>query len=254
LKLTPFARGSAFCIEALGYLERDLRQLLNVSNLRDFERFIRVLAARNAGELDLTALGNGVGISSKTAAAWLSVLEASNQISLLEPWHANVGKRIVKRPKVYFRDSGLLCWLLGVSPPLPPDGPWNGALWETFVFAEMRKAIAASGKNRTLYYYRDNRGTEVDFVIVGEGTRLVEAKWAETAGNADSAGIARLSASGAKTGAPELAAPRGYVLCRTPFDHLLPQGEAGPAVEAVGIRGLARILDLSRPPDVMHSD
>ncbi len=86
-----------------------MRQILNVGSLRDFERFIRVLAARNAGILDLSAVAQAVGVTAKTAAAWLSVLEASNQIVLLEPWHANVGKRIVKRPKVYFRDTGLLC-------------------------------------------------------------------------------------------------------------------------------------------------
>ncbi len=97
------------------YLERDVRQLLKVSSLRDFERFIRACAARSCQLLNLSELGRDVGIKVQTAKEWLSVLEASNQISLLEPYFENVGKRIVKSPKLYLNDPGLLCFLLGID-------------------------------------------------------------------------------------------------------------------------------------------
>jgi hypothetical protein len=239
---------SFFSSYLASYLERDVRQILNVGSLRDFERFVRVLAARNAAELDLTAVGNAVGVTAKTSAAWLSVLETSNQIALLEPWHANIGKRIVKRPKVYFRDTGFLCWLLGISPPLPSQGPWNGALWETYVFAELRKAIETSGKNRALYYYRDNGGIEVDFVVAGDGSRLIETKWTELPRPADAIGIRKLAAIGRKTRAAELWDARGFVLCRTRNDYPIvdpaDQTEDSVRVEAIGMESMERMLDL----------
>jgi len=269
-RLPDFPAEAFFGAYLSTYLERDLRQLLNVGNLRDFERFIRVLASRNSGELDLSAVGNAVGVTSKTAAAWLSVLEASNQVSLLEPWHANLGKRIVKRPKVYFRDTGFLCWLLGINAPITAANPWAGALWETFAYAEMRKAIGASGANRTIYYYRDNRATEVDFVVAGEGLRLVEAKWTELPRQADALGLRRLAAAGAASGAPEFTGAKGYLLCRTEVDYPIIVDGGTPAtvspsatghapstarvpaaagafeVEAVGIGSLGRMLGLKQ--------
>ena len=158
----------------------------------------------------------------------------------------NVGKRIVKRPKVYFHDTGFLCWLLGLAPPLPADGPWNGALWETFAFAEMRKAIAASGRNRTIYYYRDNAGVEVDFVVAGEGCRLVEVKWTETPRLSDTAGIRRLVAIGKSSQAPELDNARGFVLCRTKVDFPIADMSEivrdVPLIEALGLGSLGRAL------------
>lgn len=222
------------------YLERDVRQILNVGNLRDFERFIRVLAARNAGELDLSATGTAVGVTAKTATAWLSVLEASNLVALLEPWHGNVGKRIVKRPKVYFRDTGLLAWLLGLSGPLDATSPYIGAFWETLVFSELRKSIAASGKNRQLYYYRDNRGTEVDFLALGEGCRLIEAKWTEGPTRGDCVGMEKLAASAREAAAAEFAGARGYVLCRTPEPW--PLGSPSLPCEGRGLEDVGKIL------------
>ena len=97
------------------YLERDVRQLVNVTNLRTFEQFIRLLAIRNANQLDMTDIANNLGVSSKTVASWISVLETSGQITLLKPWFGSLGKRIVKTPKVYFNDTVFLCWLLGIE-------------------------------------------------------------------------------------------------------------------------------------------
>ena len=162
------------------YLERDVRQLLNVVHLRDFERFLRACALRSGSLLNKADLARDVGISPTTVNEWLSVLEASNQILLLEPWFANTSKRLAKSPKLYFADTGLLCFLLGISEsgwlPLPFAGP----LWETFLFAELRKALASSdlgGWQGRLWFYRDAQGREVDFVVEGQNcVALIEAK------------------------------------------------------------------------------
>jgi len=126
------------------YIERDVRQILNVSSLRDFERFVRLCAAYNGQLLNKTDLARGVGVSSKTIDQWLSVLQASNQVALLEPHYANVGKRIVKSPKLYFNDTGLLCFLLGLDAGALARSTALGSVWEAFVYAELRKECAAN--------------------------------------------------------------------------------------------------------------
>ena len=240
-RVPGFPRDAFMSAYMSAYLERDVRQILNIGSLRDFERFVRALAARNAGELDLSALGSAVGVTGKTAAAWLSVLEASNQIALLEPWHGNVGKRIVKRPKVYFRDTGLAAWLLGIGEGSLASSPFVGALWETAVFAELRRIAAARGLNRQLYYYRDNRGTEVDFLILGEGCRLIECKWTENPKRESAAAISRLASNAAVERAPEFTGAKGYVLCGTKQPY--PIAADGIEVEACGIEEIGRMLD-----------
>lgn len=119
----------------------------------------------------------------------------------------------------------------------------NGALWETYVFAEMRKAIETSGKNRTLYYYRDNGGVEVDFIVTGDGCRLIEAKWTELPRFADTTGIRKLAAIGQKANAAELWGARGYVVCRTRNDYPMVDSAALP-MEAISMESLERMLDL----------
>ncbi|GAB6088479.1 ATP-binding protein [Spirochaeta dissipatitropha] len=158
------------------YLERDVRQILNVGSLRDFDRFIRLLATRNAQQLDKSAVGTAVGVSAKTISAWISILEASGQISLLEPWFGNVGKRIVKTPKIYFNDTGLLCWLLGLNETKWENSPFMGSLWETLVYSEFRKLLGMQGRKGQIYYYRDNQGLEVDFLLPGSPFTAVEVK------------------------------------------------------------------------------
>jgi len=162
------------------YLERDVRQILNVQSLRDFERFLRACAARSGQLLNMSELGRDVGIKAQTAKDWISVLEASNQISLLEPYFENLGKRIVKSPKLYLNDPGLLCFLLGVEPQNLPSSPLMGAAWETFVYAEFRKAATAHGQPGNLWFYRDDQGREVDFIKQHHGRLdLFEVKWSE---------------------------------------------------------------------------
>jgi predicted AAA+ superfamily ATPase len=163
------------------YLERDVRQILNVHSLRDFERFIRTCATRSAQLLNMSDLARDVGIKPQTARDWLSVLEASNQVSLLEPYFENIGKRMVKSPKLYLNDPGMLCFLLGFDEKSLPSTPLAGAIWETFVYAEFRKKIANSNNAMTLWFYRDAQASEIDFLTVSSGKiDLFECKWTES--------------------------------------------------------------------------
>ena len=162
------------------YLERDVRSLANVGNLRDFERFLRACAYRSANLLNKADLARDVGIAPSTANHWLSMLEASGQIVLLEPWFSNRTKSIVKSPKLYLADTGLLCALLNVrSEDVLLQSPAAGAIWETFVFAQLRSRERRAGRFAKLFFWRD-RTREVDFVVdVGGRLELFEAKWTE---------------------------------------------------------------------------
>ncbi|MDH5670933.1 MAG: ATP-binding protein [Myxococcales bacterium] len=164
------------------YLERDVRQALNVRNLRDFDRFLRLCATRTGQLLNMNGLAGDVGVSPNTIRSWLSVLEASNVVLLLPPYFANLGKRLVKSPKLYFLDTGLLCHLLGMRrPDALGDSALLGALFETLVAGQLVRAFENRGQRAPLYFYRDHHGNEIDFVIP-EGTRahLIECKWAQT--------------------------------------------------------------------------
>lgn len=162
------------------YLERDVRQILNISSLRDFERFIRALAVRSGQLLNRSDLARDVGVSSKTAGEWISVLQASNQIYLLEPYFENIGKRLIKSPKVYFHDSGLLCFLLGLDESSVAQSPLIGSVWETFVYAEMRKRLVVQPHSSSIWYYQAPQGKELDFLILRRGElNLFETKWSE---------------------------------------------------------------------------
>jgi predicted AAA+ superfamily ATPase len=130
--------------------------------------------------LNKSDVARDVGVSVKAVGDWLSVLQASGQIILLEPWFTSFAKRIVKTPKVYFRDSGLLCFLLNLDEASLGSSSYLGAVWETLVFAEMRKINQVAKHPVNLWYYRDQRAREIDFVLE-RGGRLgfVECKWRE---------------------------------------------------------------------------
>lgn len=161
------------------YIERDVRQILNISSLRDFDRFMRSCAIRSGQLLNKTELAKDVGVSAKTINDWLSVLEASNQISLLEPYHTNLGKRVVKSPKLYFNDVGLMCFLLGLNQDSVANNYLTGSIWETFLFAELRKGLNIVAPEATIWFYRD-QSREVDFIIErGLTSTLIDAKWKE---------------------------------------------------------------------------
>jgi predicted AAA+ superfamily ATPase len=172
------------------YLERDVRLLTNVGSLRDFERFVRACALRSANLLNKADLARDVGIAPSTASHWLSMLEASGQIVLLEPWFSNRTKSIVKSPKLYFADTGLLCALLNIrSEDALRQSPVIGAIWETFVFTQLRDRERRAGRVGSLFFWRD-RTREVDFVVEAGGrVELYEAKWTEVPDMADAVNL-----------------------------------------------------------------
>ena len=172
------------------YLERDVRSLANVGSLRDFERFLRACALRSANLLNKADLARDVGIAPSTANQWLSILEATGQIVLLEPWFSNRTKSIVKSPKLYLADTGLLCALLNVrSEQALRESPSAGAIWETFVSAQLRHRERQAGRAGSLFFWRD-RTREVDFVVdAGGRLELFEAKWTELPSASDAANL-----------------------------------------------------------------
>jgi predicted AAA+ superfamily ATPase len=148
------------------YLERDVRTLRQVGDLTQFQNFLRALAARSAQLLNITDLARDLGVAVNTAKAWLSVLEATYQVIVLRPYFANVGKRLVKTPKVYFMDVGTLCYFAGLKDPAhAASGPMGGAIMETAVLSEIIKTITHRGINPQVYFWRTVAGTEVDIVV-----------------------------------------------------------------------------------------
>ena len=176
------------------YLERDLRQLLQVTSLRDFERFLRAAALRSAQLLNRADLARDTGISGSTAGAWLSALAASHQLMLLEPWFANRTKGLVKRPKLYLRDAGLAAFLCGVhTTGALRSSPLAGALWETFVCAEIRRA-QSNARGGWDFHFRADRAREADFLLHRAGTfRLADAKWTEHPDTGDAGALRRIA-------------------------------------------------------------
>ena len=172
------------------YLERDVRSLANVGSLRDFERFLRACALRSANLLNKADLARDVGIAPSTANQWLSMLEASGQIVLLEPWFSNRTKSIIKSPKLYLTDTGLLCALLNIrSEDSLRQSPAAGAVWETFVFTQLRQRERSAGRQGSLFFWRD-RTREVDFVAENGGRlELLEAKWTEVPAAGDAVNL-----------------------------------------------------------------
>lgn len=164
------------------YLERDVRQLLAVRDLGQFQTFVKMCAARTGQLLNLTSLGADCGISSVTAKQWLSVLESSYIVTLLQPHHRNFGKRLVKSPKLYFCDVGLAAWLLGIRDAATLEThAARGALFETYVITELLKQRFNAGQPRDLYFWRDSTGNEVDVLIeTAQGLQAVEIKSGST--------------------------------------------------------------------------
>lgn len=148
------------------YLERDIRTVYNIGDLRDFQRFVRLLAARCGQQLNLSDFGRDLGISVPTVKSWLSILEASRVVYLLPPYYSNLGKRITKSPKVYFVDIGLACSLAGVRDEAHLlNGPMAGHLFENFCIMETVKYFLGRGEQPPLYYIRTGNGLEVDLLI-----------------------------------------------------------------------------------------
>jgi predicted AAA+ superfamily ATPase len=148
------------------YIDRDVRQIKNITDLIVFERFIRLLAGRTGQELNLTSLAVDTGVDTKTVQSWIGILESSFIIHLLRPHHKNFNKTLIKRPKIYFYDTGLICSLLGINTAEQLSlHPLRGSIFECLVVTELLKKRTNAGKPINLYYWRDKTGNEVDIVI-----------------------------------------------------------------------------------------
>jgi predicted AAA+ superfamily ATPase len=165
------------------YLERDVRQISQIRDLATFRRFLALLASRSGQLLNKTDLAAPLGLSIPTMTEWLGILEITGQILMIQPYFENFGKRLIKSPKIYFADSGLACHLLGINSLLElKRSTFAGAVFEGFVAAEIVKQQVNSGRARSLYYFRDQRGLEIDFVVPTSADRivLIEAKASQT--------------------------------------------------------------------------
>ncbi len=155
------------------YVERDLREVTQVLDLRQFETFMRLAAARTASELNLSGLAGDVGVTQQTARRWFTALEIGYLATALPPHHANYRKRLRKRPRLHFLDTGLICYLLGIRDGVTLEShPLRGAIFESFVVAELIKAFSATRRDSPLFFWRDAAGHEID-VLLDAGDRLI---------------------------------------------------------------------------------
>lgn len=164
------------------YLERDIRDLLQIKDMMQFQVFLRLCAGRTGNLFNISELSNEVGLSVNTVKSWLSVLQASYIVFLLPPYFENIGRRLTKTPKLYFTDTGLACYLLGIETPqqLSRDKK-RGDLFENFIIAEALKQRYNKGKESNLFFYRDSHQNEVDLLLKhGDRFNVVEIKSAQT--------------------------------------------------------------------------
>jgi uncharacterized protein len=197
------------------YLERDVRMVRQVGDLRAFQTFVRLLASRSAQLLNMTALAAELGLTLNTIKAWLSVLQASYQVVLLQPYHANVGRRLTRHPKIFFTDTGTLCYLVGLRDPLHAmQGPMAGAIVETAVVTELLKTCLHRGQEPRLWFWRTSRGSEVDVLVEDQLTlHPLEVKAAATPRPEMARGILAMREMLADGGdAPRPAVAHGYVV------------------------------------------
>jgi predicted AAA+ superfamily ATPase len=165
------------------YLERDVRSVSAIRDLATFRRFLSLTASRCGQILNRTDLAAPLGVSVPTVSDWLNILEITGQIILVPPFFENFGKRLIKSPKLYFADSGLVCHLLGIeSEKMLNQSPFLGPIFEGFVAAEIIKRQMGSGRSKALYCFRDQQGLEVDFIVPAGGHQLlfIEAKASRT--------------------------------------------------------------------------
>lgn len=164
------------------YIERDVRSIKNIGDLSTFQRFVKLCAGRTGQLLNLTSLGNEVGINYKTVASWIAILEASFIVFLLKPHHRNFNKRIVKQPKLYFYDTGLLCSLLDINSPDQLKTHYlRGSIFESFIIAEYIKVRYHQGLSSNAFFWRDNTGHEIDLLLEdGSKMKAIEIKSGET--------------------------------------------------------------------------
>jgi len=218
------------------YLERDVRSGAGIENLAAYERFLRVAAARSGQLANYTDMGHDVGVSPTTISNWLSYTIAANHALVLNSFHENFTKRIIKAPKLYMMDSGMLAYLLGIhSEERFRSHERVGALWENMVAGELVRNHADGSLSGGIYYWRDSNGLEVDFVLEREGRlTLLEAKFAEFPKARDTRNIQKLLA----LMPPGRAADRHYVVCNTPQAFPI---SMEPRIDAIPIGDIAKI-------------
>jgi predicted AAA+ superfamily ATPase len=221
------------------YLERDVRGITAVRDLATFRRFLALVASRHGQVLNKSDLAAPLGLSVPAVGRWLDILETTAQVLIVPPYFDNVGKRIIKSPKVYIADSGLACHLLGIETEAElKKSPFRGALFEGLIASEIIKAQTNAGRRRELYYFRDQQGLEVDFVVPATGgtLRLIEAKASATVTPAMAVPMQRLAAAWRKR------ARRGPVelcLVHQSTANQAPLRAVAPGVRAYSWRELA---------------
>jgi predicted AAA+ superfamily ATPase len=221
------------------YLERDVRAVSDIRDLSTFRRFLALLSTRSGQFLNRTDLAAPLGVSVPTISAWIGVLETTGIVLLVPPFYENLGKRLVKSPKVYFVDSGLACHLLGLeSERALRASPFLGPIFEGFVAAEIAKAQINAGRRREFYFFRDQQGLEIDFVVPDRRGGLVfaEAKATRTVRPEHAAGLVRLAAAMERSPSP-----------RRVRSVVVHEGDATssalrPGVAAVDLAGLLRSI------------
>ena len=164
------------------YIERDVRQIKNIDNLLMFEKMLSLCAGRAGQLLNYSNLANEVGVDHKTIQSWIGILQASYIIHLLPPYYKNFNKRVIKTPKLYFYDTGLLCYLLRISSPDElVQHAYRGAIFENFILNELLKNRFNQGKQSNLYFWRDRSGNEIDVVVDnGQSVIPIEIKSGQT--------------------------------------------------------------------------
>lgn len=203
------------------YLERDVRQLEQVGDILKFLQFMTALASRTGELLNMNSIAQDVGVSATTVKRWLAILQRSSIIYLLQPFSLNVSKRVVKTPKVYFTDTGLVCYLCKwLTPETLCNGAQAGGIFETYVVSELLKSYYNTGKEPPLYFFRDTNGKEVDVLIYQNGTLYpIEIKKTSSPNVKDIKHFATLV-----NAFPTLKIGEGGVICTQ--DRLLPLGSS----------------------------
>ena len=229
------------------YLERDVRSLRAVGELGDFQRVLYALAARSGALINFSDLARDLGVTSKTVKAWVSVLEASGQVLTLRPYHANLGKRLVKRPKVFFLDTGILGYLLGLTEPGQVlQGMAAGAMIESAVLGSLYRLLVHRGEVPRLHFWRTAAGHEVDFLL-DDGRQLIpiEAKLTATPRPEHARAIERFQALFGDRAGPGLL----VCLCRERFPPDLVGGRGAPRCHLIVLprRSSSRTAPSTRP-------
>ena len=202
------------------YLERDVRNVLRVIDLQDFNRFIRACALRNAQTLNYSDLARDTGIAPNTARKWLSLLEASGVVALVESFFGNRTKRLIKSPKLFFLDTGLAAFLAGFrSSDALFQSSHGGAFWESFIFGQVVRWFAAKGRPVPIFTWRTVNGQEVDLVLEMGGGRVVgiECKWTQHPGRSDESGLRAFVGS-------QKSVAETFIVCRTSAEFRLQGG------------------------------